>query len=287
MKTDIWMPLYIGDYMSDTMHLTTEQHGAYLLLLMAAWKSGGNLPVCDKKLSVISRLPSDKWAEIKDDILEFFDMDGEILTQKRLQSELARAIRHFDSRRENGKKGGRPKKDEEEKPTGSSQVIQDHNREETPLPSPSQLNTKSNSKEKPARDKPARRLVVEKPDGVDSQVWADFVAQRNVKRAPITQTALNGIKKQAAIAGIPIEDALSMICERGWTGFKADWVATGGQHAKSDRTGKPSLAERVSAGARAAIASIDAREMACRAVGEDGAHLRASLDGDFRGDGRG
>jgi hypothetical protein len=59
--------------------------------------------------------------------------------------------------------------------------------------------------------------------GVPSEVIRDFKALRARKKAPITETAMAGIKREAAKAGLSLAAALSMCCERGWTGFKADW----------------------------------------------------------------
>lgn len=74
-------------------------------------------------------------------------------------------------------------------------------------------------KEKPKR----KRITVAKPEGVSEQVWTDFCALRNKRRAPITETALKGIQREAEKAGITLEEALSTCCERGWQGFKAEW----------------------------------------------------------------
>jgi len=63
------------------------------------------------------------------------------------------------------------------------------------------------------------------PSHVSPQVWGDWQSLRKAKRAAVTATAIAGIRKEAQSIGMSLEDALSMCCERGWTGFKAEWVS--------------------------------------------------------------
>lgn len=99
-KADIWMPLYIGDYLADTMHLTTEQHGAYLLLLMAYWKNGGPLPGNDSALASICRLSGDAWSNARAMLVHFFSVDSESGTWRhgRIDQELGDAAGNKERR---------------------------------------------------------------------------------------------------------------------------------------------------------------------------------------------
>ena len=74
-------------------------------------------------------------------------------------------------------------------------------------------------------DKYKKTRAIAPPDGVDKSVWADFVELRKSKKAKLTQTALDGITSEADKAGWTLENALRECCSRGWTGFKAYWVA--------------------------------------------------------------
>ena len=80
--------------------------------------------------------------------------------------------------------------------------------------------------------------AVAMPDGVSDSVWSDFKKLRTAKKAPITATSIAGIEREARKAGYTLEQALATCCERGWSGFKADWVANQGQR------GVQSFAER-------------------------------------------
>ena len=89
------MPLYIGDYLADTARLTTEQHGAYLLLLMDYWRSG-KLPDNDQVLAQISKLSPDAWSNAKAMLLQFFSIEDGYLVHARVEKELSKAIENKD-----------------------------------------------------------------------------------------------------------------------------------------------------------------------------------------------
>lgn len=84
-----WMPLYVADYAGDTGHLTTLEHGAYMLLIMHYWAKNG-LPNNDAQLARIARMPLDGWMEIKPTIRALF-LDG--WKHKRIEFELTETAR--------------------------------------------------------------------------------------------------------------------------------------------------------------------------------------------------
>lgn len=101
-----FMQFYVAEYLGDTMHLTTEQHGAYLLLLMAMWRAGGALPNDPRKLARIARIHPPRWKKLSVEVLEFFDVDGDQITHGRVVMELEKVRHKSQSRAQNGRLGG-------------------------------------------------------------------------------------------------------------------------------------------------------------------------------------
>jgi uncharacterized protein YdaU (DUF1376 family) len=96
-----WMPLYVGDYIVKTTHLTTIQHGAYLLLIMHYW-TNGCLPTTDKELMAIARMTPDEWASNCYAIAKFFDRNWHHF---RIDEELQKARNKSEKRSLAGLKG--------------------------------------------------------------------------------------------------------------------------------------------------------------------------------------
>lgn len=92
------------------------------------------------------------------------------------------------------------------------------------------ISTNVDKKEKYKKEKKSSKskIVLDKPEDVSSnQIWIDFLALRNARHAPLTETALNIIRKEAEKADITLDQALETCCMRGWQGFKAEWYLKG------------------------------------------------------------
>lgn len=74
------------------------------------------------------------------------------------------------------------------------------------------------------RTEKKKATSVSTPEGVSDSVWQDFQKIRKAKKAPMTETALLGLRKQAQEAGLTLQQALEECCARGWQGFNASWL---------------------------------------------------------------
>lgn len=105
MKADTWMAFYVGDYLADTLTLTTRQHGAYLLLILACWKGGGFVSSDDETLAAITKLSVKDWQHDKPKLAPYFEVSLDRWTHNRVQRELQEAVRLTQERSKAGGKG--------------------------------------------------------------------------------------------------------------------------------------------------------------------------------------
>lgn len=103
MATIPYMPLYVADYMADTAHLTTLEHGAYLLLIMAYWQSGKPLYCSNERLATVARMSNDRWNEVRPALEEFFEEKDGFWHHKRVDAEIQRINSKLQQASEAGK----------------------------------------------------------------------------------------------------------------------------------------------------------------------------------------
>ena len=210
-KVDIWMPLYIADYLSATSRLTTEQHGAYLLLIMDYWKNGAP-PDNDQVLAQITKLSPDAWSNARSMLQVFFQVKDGLWIQHRIESEMVKAQHNKQVNVNRGKAGAEARWNKNAPSINEASLELCSADSTSPSPSPSPIS------------KPSPTKVITTPEGVSDSVWQEFIAHRKSKKARVTQLVIDGIEKEARIAGWSLEDALKETIVRNWQSFKADWV---------------------------------------------------------------
>jgi uncharacterized protein YdaU (DUF1376 family) len=117
---------HIGDYIKDAGHLKLLEHGVYARLMDVYYTRESGIPE-DKAARLIGASTRPEMEALKNVLDEFFDLVDGIWIQKRCEEEITVANSKAEKNRENGSKGGRPKRNQTENkpaenPVGSDSV---------------------------------------------------------------------------------------------------------------------------------------------------------------------
>lgn len=132
----------------------------------------------------------------------------------------------WKNRSEKADQSGKADATSREKPTTTSREKPTQNLPSEPTSEP--------EKKKRAFDALAHLVSV----GVEEGVASDWITIRKAKKSPLTLTALAGVEREAAKAGISLQAAIRYCCEAGWVGFNAEWHAN--RTAKAQPAAPPS-----------------------------------------------
>lgn len=186
----------IGDYISHTSHLTNDEDLTYRRLLDLYYQTEKSFSIAD--LPKIARKVKSNEEIVMLILHEFFEfnVDDNSWHNKRADSE----IKAYQSKADSARKANQIRwGSERHLKSDTTQIL--NNKQET-----------------------INNIKDIRPSDVDVLIWQDFVKHRKAKKSPITETALNMIRTEANKVNWKLQDALTEICSRGWTGFKADWV---------------------------------------------------------------
>lgn len=226
-------PHHIGDFRGGTVNMTRLERWIYRDLIEVYYDKEQPLSL---DLAALCRDIGVRTDEEKAVVASMLDYKFTKTDSGYVHDVCERVIEEYrakaDTARENGKKGGRPRKSDgnPEKPSGFS---------EEPSGNPEETGLQTNHKPLTNNQKPKESKAIRAPRfdaqahleslGVDPKIAVDWLTLRKSKRAAPTETAIGGIASEARRAGISLQSALKTACERGWQGFKAEWLAPNGR----------------------------------------------------------
>jgi uncharacterized protein YdaU (DUF1376 family) len=182
------------------------ERGLYRELLDECWVEGA-IPNDVNELADICGCPQQVMADAWQVLSSCFVLIDGVLVNEKLHSLRTEKDVERLKKAENGKKGGIAK-------AIGKQV-------------PSNCHIEDKIKEDKKREK---NIVT--PAGVSESIFKDYLEVRKAKKAKWTETALKGLIRESDKAKITLQEAMQICCERGWIGFKAEWIQQEAKKAK-------------------------------------------------------
>jgi uncharacterized protein YdaU (DUF1376 family) len=209
---------FIGDITAKTGGLSLARMGAYDRLLDHFYST--ELPIPPEEIYSICRaMTRADRADVDAVLSRFWELTPEGYVQEKAEEVIAKARPLIEAARENGRKGGRPRKTEN---PAETQRVSTNNPDETQ----NEPSAKASQSQSQTHSPSLRSGEVGALPGVSDQLFADYLEVRRAKKGgKFTQTAANGLMREAERAGISVARAVEACCEYSWIGFNARWFA--------------------------------------------------------------
>lgn len=208
---------------SDTWGLAAEvllARPCLVMMWLVAWTQEpcGSLPNDESIIRARCSIPASVWPKVRELLMRgwWLAEDGRLYHDTLTQ----RVLEMIEYRRKNAKRVADFKAAQREQQAGNALPQRDsHAKNDTGT------GTGTTQQDKPVgKRRAARSADPACPDGMDAQVWSDWLELRRKKRAPVTATVIEGAIGEAAKAGLTFEDFLRTWCRRGTQGLEADWL---------------------------------------------------------------
>jgi uncharacterized protein YdaU (DUF1376 family) len=225
-----YMQLYVSDYLADTMHLDTEQHGAYLLLIMNYWQTAKPIP--KNRLQAITRVSNDRWSSVELSLNEYFNDTGTHWVHSRIDADIKMVEEAQAQRSSAGKASAEAKKR-----LRQAQLKRNGNEKSTVVEVPLQRSHNENSSkenrleenriEENIKDtKALKRSVFKPPTWMPEEKWKSYLNTRRSKKHPMNAEALElctAAIDKTITAGVGVDEILERMIETGWRTVKPEW----------------------------------------------------------------
>lgn len=237
-----YFKFHIGDYRTDTQHLTLLEHGVYMTLMATYYSTEKPLPKDERQLFRLAGARTDEEKQAVIDVVnEFFNPTETHWVNSRIDFELKEYQSKADANRENGKKGGRPRKNAPQKPINNpsgfdslknkTQVDSETkpsdnpnitltNKPTNPLTNEPIINIGTSGKPKRVTKKQkAINALIEM--GVGKESASAIIEKR--KGDEFTKLAIDEITLQAEAVNLSFVQAIEFAAKQEWRSFRADW----------------------------------------------------------------
>ena len=186
----------IKDYRADAFQLTLIQHGAYRQLIDQYCLNEQQLPLELEDLfnDLLIRGDDEKAAALY--ILgKFFNKTEDGYVHKRCEA----TIKKYQGKSTHGSDAAHIRWAKERAKKANENVTQEKINDET-------------------------TIAYVKPLDVNLVIWQDYMTLRRAQNKPVSDANIKALRREAANAGLTLNDVITICVERSWISFSADWI---------------------------------------------------------------